>query len=149
MSQNTTPAEYETFKRVCAHARKVAKESPCYHVGMALMPCYGFKLGPWNLRLTLDRFCAPSAWHGSVTYMQEIDTRRVTDAQGHYLFDVPEEGMTRAEQWDNDVYQTARDLLGDLFGELIHGEHQQIRESRVGFGLHWQSNESECGTLDS
>lgn len=149
MSQNATSAEYEDFKRRCARHREVAKASPCLHAGMALMECYQLELGPWTMRLTLDRFIAPSCWHGSISYMQEIGSHEVRDEQGHVLFDAPEEGMMRAEQWDNDVYQNARDLMGDLFGPLIHGEHQRVVESRLGFAMHWFTTEREAQTLDS
>jgi hypothetical protein len=149
MSQNTTSAEYEEFKRRCERQREVARTAPCYHPGMAVMDCYEFALGPWTMRLTLDRFITPSTWHGSISYMQEIGSHQVRDEQGHVLFDAPEEGMMRAEQWDNDIYQNARDLMGDLFGPLIRGEHQQVMEARLGFCLHWMTSEREAGTLDS
>lgn len=113
------------------------------------MECYGFQLGPWNMRLTLDRFITPPSWHGSISYMMEVGSHQVTDAEGRVLFDAPDEGMMRAEQWDKDIYDNARDLLGDLFGSLIHGEHQQVMESRIGFALHWVTTEREAGTLDS
>jgi len=116
---------------------------------MALMECYAFPLGPWTLRLTLDRFTAPSAWHASISYMQEIGSHEVRDEQGHVMFDAPEEGMMRAEQWDKETYDNARDLMGDLMGPLIRGETQRVVEARFGFAMHWLTSESEAGTLDS
>lgn len=116
---------------------------------MALMECYGFQLGPWALRITLDRFTQPSAWHGSISYMQEISTHQVTDEDGRVLFDAPEEGMMRAEQWDKDIYDNAHDLLGDLFGPLIAREDTRVVEARFGFALHFLVTEAQAGTLDS
>jgi hypothetical protein len=137
MSQNTTPAEYADFKRRCERQREVARSAPCHHAGMALMSCYGFDLGPWNFRFTYDRFVTPPMWHGSVSYMMQVGEHEVRDEQGRVLFNAPEEGMMRAEQWSNETYTEARDLLADVFGELISGEKQQVMESRIGFAMHW------------
>jgi hypothetical protein len=149
VSQNTNSAEYEEFKRRCERQRQVAKTAPCYHPGMAVMDCYEFALGPWTMRLTLDRFVTPSTWHGSISYLQEVGSHEVRDEQGHVLFDAPEEGMMRAEQWPHEIYDEAHNLLGDLFGPLIAKQDTRVVEARLGFCLHFMVSERDAGTLDS
>lgn len=147
--QNLTEQEQVEWKAKCDRQRRLARTSPCFHPGQALMECYKFSLGPFNFVLTLDRYLAPPQWSGSVSLFREISEDRVTDEQGWYIFDAPHIAMVDVHSWTHEEYSIARDLLGDVFGELIHDEHQRMVETKGRMTLQWTTLEREAGTLDS
>lgn len=147
--QNLNSQEQVDWQRRCARQRDLARTSPCFHPGQALMECYGFALGPWNCRLTLDRFFNPPSWHGTVSLFKEIGDEAVTDAEGRHIFDVPQDALLAVNSWTKEDLDIAKDVLGEMFGPLIHGEHQQVVVMKGIFALHWATSEKEAGTLDS
>ena len=147
--QNLTTEEQTEWARKCGKAREIARQAPCYHPGQALMECYSFNIGPWNCRLTVDRFATPSSWHGTVSLFKEIGTEPVMDEQGRRLFEIPQDALLAVRSWNNEEKDIAKDVLGAMFGPLIHGERQRVVVSEGVFALHWQTAEREAGTLDS
>ena len=145
---NLTSDEAAEWTRRCAKAREIARQAPCYHHGQALMDCYRFNLGPWNFTFTLSRFMTPPSWQGSVSLFKEISEERVTDVDGKYLFDAPNMAMVSVHSWDHEEYDIARDLLAEVFGPLIHDEHQRVVEMKGQMTLNWLTSEKEAGTLN-
>jgi len=136
--QNLNDQEILAWKLRCLKQREAARNAPCFHPAHALLEQFGFQLGPWNCRFTLDRFVKPASWHGTVSLFKEIGTEPVMDAEGRYLFDTPQDALLAVHAWDVEEMDIARDLLGDIFGELI-GRDTIVRVNKGIFALHWMA----------
>ena len=147
--QNLTSAEEADWHRRCARQREIARTAPCFHPGQTLMECYRFHLGPWNFVLIVSRFTNPPQWQGTVSLFKEIGEERVTDEGGKYIFDAPQVGMVSVHSWTKEDFDIARSLLSDVFGPLIHGEHQQAVEMKGQMTMMWATAEADAETLDS
>lgn len=135
--QNLNRAERRDFERECARHRAFARSAPCFHASQVIDERYRFSLGPINVVFTQDRFTNPPIWHGTVSIMKEIGSEAIMDERGNYIFDAPQDAMIAVRSWDNDEYQTAREVLGKVFGELIPREDTRVTELTGVFALHW------------
>lgn len=141
-----TPEQATEWKATCRKQRDIARCNPSTCPEMSSCMDYDCTCGPYNLRIVLERYMVPSSWHGSISYMPDIGEQTVYDkVTGLPIFDVPKQGMIKVKEWKKEEYDTARDLLGELFGPLIHDEHQQVVETSLpdGFCLHWLVREED------
>jgi hypothetical protein len=127
--QNLNEEERARWKETCRIQRDIARRHPAYDPRMLSLADYHCQLGPWHLVLTHDTFLTPSQWHGSVSFMKDIGDETVYGKDGQPIFEVPQQGMLAVTSWAREEYDTARDLLGQLFGPLIHHQDQRVIES--------------------
>lgn len=146
--ENLNPTEQAEFERICARHRAIALDAPCYDARMALMDCYKFFLGPWNITLTLDKFISPPCWCGAISLFKDISEDRVTDAQGRYMFDAPHIVMVQVKSWTHEERDIAKDILAKVFGPLI-GEHTRVGIRKGQMTLQWIVATSDIGGLHS
>ena len=140
--------DYQLFKSRCIKQRYIAARNPCTQ--LAMVTCEDFEMppvGPWNLRLVLERYLEPSQWHASISYRKEIGSQTVFDkATGLPMFEAPQDGMVMVGSWSNEELDIARSLLGALMGPLIAAPDQQVTETRAPqfFALHWTTGEADA-----
>ena len=131
MSQNLNAKEIAEWKETCKRQRDIARCNPAYDVRMALIDDYGVRLGPWALRLHLATYMKPPMWNASISLMKVIAEDVVYDNNGQPIFEVPKEGILCVDDWTQEDYSEARDLLGDLMGPLLHSHDQRVIEGAV------------------
>ena len=136
--QNLNSQEIALWKEEARRLRYIAMTNPSVHPMQSACIDYETRLGPWGIRLVLERYLKTPAWHASVSYVKSIGEFAVYDKQtGKQIFDAPDEAILKTTEWDNDEYQTARDILGELVGPLLHAHDQQVNEIKGPIALHW------------
>lgn len=146
MSQNLDTAELAKWKETCKRQRDIARRNPAYDPRMLLLQDYCMRLGPWSLQLTLDTYLKPPMWHGSISLIKQIGDELVYGTDGVPIFEVPKEGILAVDDWTQEDYSEARDLLGDLFGPLINHADQKVIEGRNPGGavLQWLTSNKDA-----
>lgn len=111
MSQNLNNEEIAKWKETCKRQRDLARRHPCYDPRMSMLDDYGVRLGPWSLQLTYETFLKPPMWHASISLIKQIGDELVYGTDGVPLFEVPKEGVLAIDDWTQEDYSEARDLL--------------------------------------
>ncbi len=146
MSQNLNAKEIAEWKETCKRQRDIARRNPAYDPRMVLLEDFSVRLGPWALRLTLDAFMKPPMWHASISLIKQIGDELVYGADGVPIFEVPKEGVLAIDDWTQEDYSEARDLLGDLMGALINHPDQRVIEGYVpgGMAMNWMTSNKDA-----
>ena len=115
-----------TWKERCAEQRKIALEWPAFDPQMSSIEEYGWKLGPWSLRLVLEIWKKPYMWHGSAAVIEHIGYEMVDTNVGK--IGVPQDALLSRTSWHPEHEQQADFLLNGMFGGLIRAndKSQQI-----------------------
>jgi hypothetical protein len=146
VSQNLNREEIAKWKETCKRQRDIARCNPCTEIPMTILDDFGVRLGPWSLRLFLAAYMKPPMWQGSVCLIKTIGDELVYGADGVPIFEVPKEGIVCVDDWTQEDYSEARDLLGDLFGPLINHPDQKVMEGSVkgGMALTWLTSNKDA-----
>ncbi len=137
-------ADVSRWKEQCEEQRKVALTYPAYDVKMGSVEEYGWKLGPWSLRLVLEIWKRPYMWHGSAACIEHIGYETVTADEGMYKgakFEIPQDALLATRSWEPEHLQQARYILGELFGSILTpgDKHQLVQETLGLWAMHWRT----------
>ena len=117
-------ADIAKWREKCADQLKIAQTYPCYDVRMCEVEQFGFKIGPWSLRLTLEIFEKPYMWHGSAAVIEQIGYETVHSKMGD--LGIPQDALLSRSSWHPEHEQQADFLLNGMFGDLIRaGDNSQ------------------------
>lgn len=121
--------DVDTWKERCADQRKIAERYPAYDVKMVDCEEYGWKLGPWSLRLTLEIWQKPFVWHASAAIVEQIGWQTVGGSPEKPM-EVPEEALLATSSWIDDHRDQARFILGEMMSGILRAgdKHQPARE---------------------
>ena len=117
--------------------RKIALQWPAYDKRMSAVEEYGFKLGPWSLRLVLEIWKKPYVWHASAAIFEQVAYETVAFDQGPMKgakVEVPQDALLAVSSWVPEHVEQARFILGEVLGPILRpgDEHQRAEEF---FGL--------------
>lgn len=116
------------WKEKCADQRKIAEEWPAYDPKMLGVEEYGWKIGPWSVRLTLDIWKKPYMWHASAAIVEHVAYETVTVNEGIYKgvsMEVPQDALLAVSSWVEEHHQQARFLLNEMLGPILRPDDKQ------------------------
>ncbi len=134
--------DLEKWQLRCAEQRAVAQQWPAYDRRMSSVDEYGFKIGPWSLRLVLEIWRKPYIWHSSAAIFEQIGYESVNIDKGFYAgskVEVPQDALLAVTSWVPEHFEQARYLMAEALGpELKAGDKFQAAEEHQGlWALHW------------
>jgi hypothetical protein len=120
-------ADIKRWKHQCAEQRRIALTWPAYDRGMLMVEEYGWKLGPWSLRLVLEIWQKPYFWHASAACFEQIAFETVTGPNGE-RFEVPQDALLKRDSWEPEHVEQADFILNEILGEFTRADDnsQQI-----------------------
>lgn len=126
-------ADIAKWKEQCADQRKVAETYPAYDARMSSVDEFGWKLGPWSLRLVLEIWQKPFLWHASAAIFEHIAYETVTIDQGLYKgakVEVPQDALLALSSWHEEHHEQARFVLNEILGPILRpgDKHQPAEE---------------------
>lgn len=137
------------WKAKCEEQRRIAQRWPAYDPRMSTVEDYGWKLGPWSLRLVLEVWKSRRnelgnyVWHGSVACIDQIGYETVTINEGMHKgtkFEIPQDALLAVKSWEPEHFQQARYILAEMFGPILRpgDDHQQAVETLGLFTMQWR-----------
>lgn len=131
------------WREKCADQRKIALTCPAFDPRMSSVQEYGFKIGPWSLRLVLEIWKRPYLWHASAAIVEHVSYETIAVDEGIYKglkVEVPQDALLAVSSWVDEHFQQARFLMAEMMGEYLRpGDKHQPAEEHVGlWALHWR-----------
>lgn len=135
-------ADFKRWKKQCEEQRRIAQKWPAYNPRMGNVEEYGWRLGPWSVRLTLEIWRKPYVWHCSAAIFEQVALETVVFDNGPMAgakVEVPQDALLMMSSWHYEHYEQARYIMGEALGpELKPGDnHQPAMEFRGNCALHW------------
>jgi hypothetical protein len=136
-------ADIRRWKQLCEDQRHVALRWPAYDPRMSGVEEYGFRLGPWSLRLVLEIWYKPYFWHASAACFEQIGFETVPFEAGPMAgakVEVPQDALIAVSSWEPEHFEQARYIMAEMVGPyLTPGDKFQPAEERKGlWALHWR-----------
>jgi hypothetical protein len=136
-------ADLRRWKKQCEHHRHISQTWPAYDPRMSGVEEYGWKLGPWSLRLVLEIWNKPYWWHASAAILEEVGRETVPFDRGPLAgskAEVPQDALLAVSSWHPEHFEQARYIMAEMLGpELKAGDKFQSAEERRGlWALHWR-----------
>lgn len=114
-------ADIKRWRDICAEQRRVALRWPAYDPRMSSIEEYGFRLGPWSLRLVLEIWKKPYLWHASAACIHHIGYETFHGERGE-TFEIPKDELIERAKWLPEHVEQADFLLNGIIGDLIRAE---------------------------
>ncbi len=135
--------DLEKWRERCAEQRGIAQQWPAYDARMSSVDEYGFRIGPWSLRLILEIWQKPYMWHSSAAIFEHIGYETMAISEGMYRggkVEVPQDALLAVKSWVPEHFEQARYLMAEALGpELKAGDKFQVAEEHQGLWcLHWR-----------
>ena len=125
-------ADIKRWKQKCEDQRRIAVKWPAFDPRMCLVEEYGWTLGPWQLRLTLEIWQKPYMWHGSAAIIEQIGLETATATEGQFKgmkYEIPQDALLARSSWHPEHEAQAMFILNGMFGDLIRAgdDSQQVQ----------------------
>lgn len=130
------------WRQKCEEQRKVALQWPAYDPRMSAVEEYGWKIGPWSVRLCLEIWKKPYVWHASAAIFEHIAYETVAFDKGPMAgakVEVPQDALLAVSSWVEEHHEQARFLMGEMLGPYLTpgDKHQPAQEFDGLWCKHW------------
>lgn len=136
-------ADIRRWQKLCEDQRRIALKWPAYDPRMSGVEEYGFRLGPWSLRLLLEIWAKSYWWHASAACIHQVGYETVPFDSGPLAgsrVEVPQDALIAVQSWEPEHFEQARYLMAEMVGPYLKaGDKFQPAEERRGlWALHWK-----------
>lgn len=129
----------EHWKRTCKEARGLARRYQCYQPDLIRHPIFRGKVGPYSICFTCNTWETPATYVGSIAVLEQIGWQTGKLWGMPAGVEIPQDAMLAVESWSKEHFDAARELLSDLFGDILkpNDDSQRAIENRGLMALSW------------